>query len=312
MPLSFYLTPLSLMPRRLHSDTIAAAIMWSLAEMGKEEELEDLIRDASLRVSSAFPFVAAEGRRVLFAPKPLIPPPGGEKLEDSTKKKRYKEATYVEVSIFNRLIKGDLTVEKLFEGIGKVYEVREEFIVEGGSIADYAIKTVEVERNRVNRLSGRADDFFLSRGAFYQRGGIYFVVKGSGAWLSAARQALQFLQDRGIGGEISIGYGHFSLAEVKEEDIFDPPREPEASVLLSLYYPKQEEWASIRSSKERLFYSLVRRAGRRRKGLRKGVWLLGEGSVIPLREVEGDHVHTACNPPSVEWGHPLCVGMRWR
>ncbi|MEM4721515.1 MAG: type III-A CRISPR-associated RAMP protein Csm4 [Candidatus Methanomethylicaceae archaeon] len=322
MPAAFYLNPLGFMPREVRSDTIASAVIWSLAEMGRD--VEPLIKDGSLRVSSAMPMLKTQGNeRVLFFPKPKIPPPAKAGSADIDKIKSYKQVSYLQDKIFIDLLSGSLSVWDIVSRIDQNYEVRGQLIAEKGVLENFDLMPWTRVRNAVNRIKGGAENFFTSHGTFYMNAGLFFLLEGSDDWVSSTVLALRFLQDRGIGGEVSIGHGRFNFETYEREiqhrikEIILPSGangegapEDEGAVLLSLYLPKPEEWIKICSRKDRLYYSLCWRAGRRSSGPKKRVLFLEEGSVVPLVKVEGMHEVVAANPPSLEWGHPLFARIR--
>lgn len=305
MPTVFYLTPLGMMPRQLRSDTIAGAVIWALSVMGKD--VDPLIKDQSFRVSSAFPYVVSDGgKKIKLAPKPLIPLKSGDTYRENRSKKAIKKLNFLEIGIFNDLVSGAITASEIVNNIGSTYKIKGNLLLMTETEARFS--SVSRERNTVSRQTYKAEEFFLSYGTVFENSGLYFVVQGSERWIDATKAAIRFLEDRGLGGEISIGQGHFKANWSEEAWPFNEPRDSDSIVNLSLYAPTSAEWNAMCSKKNQLYYSLVRRAGRNSDGtLKKGVYYLGEGSVIPLLEADGRHEYVSEQPKAVAWGHPLYV-----
>lgn len=308
MPTVFYLTPLGTMPRNLSSYTVAGAVIWALSMMG--EDVDSLIQDQSFRVSSPFPyFISEKGERIKLVPKPSLPFRSGRDHKGERNKKAIKKLGYLELGILNDLISGKITYSKIVEETGSRFKIKGNALLINDTAA--RISVVSRERNSINRMTSRAEEFFLSYGAMYENAGLYFIVQGSNRWIDATKAAVRFLEERGIGGEISIGQGHFKAHCLDEEWPFVEPEDPDLIMTLSLYAPTPEEWRAMCKNKDRLYYTLVRRAGRSSDGkLKKSVYFLGEGSIIPLTEANGRHEYVSQNPKAVAWGHPLYLHMK--
>ncbi len=318
MPLIFHLLPLGLMPSQIRSDTIAGAMIWSLAKMG--EDIDGLLEDKTLRVSSGMPYFSWGEHKTYFGPKPPLPTSEAADLESLRKRKELKKAQYVEVQILNRILRGEIGIDDLWNGIGSDYRLREGLVLGREtlqSIKEYegverhiAIRGSERYRNEINRLSSKAESFFASHGYLYGNAGLYFMLEGSSKWKDSAKKAVRFLEDRGIGGEVSIGYGQFKFYGAQEGSPFVDDAKSEGVMTLSLYLPEKQEWEEACKKKEKMYYSLVRRAGMRSDGTpKKEAFFIGEGSVIPLKSAVGRDIDLTKNPRSVAWGHPYLVSM---
>lgn len=317
MPLIFYLTPLSPMPRMIRSDTLAGAIIWSLASMG--EDVAGLLEDKSLRVSSGFPFFELENQRLHFGPKPHIPTSDASGLKELGRRKDFKKASFLEAGILSKILKGEIGIDDLWKNDFE-YRIIDELVIDKelhSSIQKKGklrfVRKKDIDRNEINRLSGKANNFFYSQGYLYVDSGLYFILEGSKEWKRAAEKAIRFLEDRGIGGEVSIGYGRFRYAGSREGSPFESPADYDSILTLSMYLPTQDEWKEASSKESVLFYTLVRRAGIRHDGiLKREVFFIGEGSVIPVRSAVGREETLTESPRSLAWGHPYYAGIRMK
>ncbi|MFQ6056976.1 MAG: hypothetical protein ACE5J3_13470, partial [Methanosarcinales archaeon] len=124
-----YLKPRSAFPYPLHSDTIFGALCVGIQELYGNDKLENLLNNFEnaipFLVSSAFPFIEANNKRVHFFPNPITKPPKLENLEVKKlkKAKAYKKTKYVSEGIFNQIISGKLNAMDLIEGIENRYKV---------------------------------------------------------------------------------------------------------------------------------------------------------------------------------------------
>ena len=315
MPLAFYLLPLGPMPRWIRSDTLAGAIIWSLASMG--EDVAGLVEDKNLRISSGFPFFNIEQKIMHFGPKPRLPISDTSELKGLRNRKEFKKASFLEAGLLNKIIKGEIGIDYLWKKSDIEYKIIDELVIakdlQSGLEKEGKIHFVgkkEIERNEINRFSGKASNFYHSYGYLYCNAGLYFLLEGSEKWKKAAVKAIRFLEDRGIGGEISIGYGRFKFLHAEESSPFEAPVDSDAIMTLSMYLPTQEEWKEASSKESELFYTLVRRAGIRHDGaLKREVLFLGEGSVIPIKSAIGREETLTESPKSLAWGRPYYIGI---
>ncbi|MEN3053011.1 MAG: type III-A CRISPR-associated RAMP protein Csm4 [Candidatus Methanosuratincola petrocarbonis] len=315
MSLIFYLQPIGMMPSQIRSDTIAGAIIWSLAKMGMD--VEELTNDKSLRVSSAYPFIALQNRRVHFGPKPKIPTSEAESFKEMIRRKKFSRIAYFQAEIINRIMRGEFCMDDIWRNDAEFRNFGG-FLVEHstyciikpmftGAVTYFASR----ERNEINRISGKADNFFISYGYEYRNAGLYFLLEGSQRWRSEAVKGIRFLEERGIGGDISIGCGRFKFLGVNEGSPFNNPPEHDSIMTLSLYSPSQQEWSKACERNSKMFYSLVRRAGRSTDGnLKREAFFLGEGSIIPISSAEGTDVDLGTGgTKSLAWGRPFWIGF---
>lgn len=263
----------------IHSDTLYSVIFQTLLRMYGTIDKGEL----SIRLTSAFPFVGS----LYYLPKPGIRPPGIENAELPTEyAKEIKSASYVTVDLFRKWIGGEaLDFEALRDSQQELKR---------------HIKVSVRPRVTVDRVCSDTALYFEGS-TFYRRGqaGLYFLVQcGEKEW-EMIRRAFVFLQEEGIGGERSLGYGKFKVEFLED---FELPSidDGEKYVTLSLYHPQSGD--EIKDAA--LSYQLVQRCGwsiiEGRHVLQKKVLMFAEGSVFS-REVEGDIVDVS----PLQGAHPV-------
>lgn len=275
------LKPLSLfkgstLPR---SDTIFGGICWGLSILYSENLLVEVLqsfRDEKppFLISSAFPWK----RDTYFLPKPLtgsIDP--GNSPEEIKKAKALKKIQYLSSDLFNRLINGE-PYEKIY---GNIKE--EDYLKK--------LKFEDIPHNTINRLSDNSEHIFYSQEGFVQDGGIYFFINIFKESLERKLTgAINWLCERGIGGDSSTGKGHFT-AEFIDKEIIKEPENPDRAINLSLLYLNKEDKTLMKSEKEKCSYEPVKRKGRIESAYspstdiwKKTVLMLKEGSLLPVKE----------------------------
>jgi CRISPR-associated protein Csm4 len=230
-------------------------------------------------ISSAFPFLHHDGLRVRLYPKPLIPELRSEQVKSlaererqrysalrlfqqataavSEKAKRVKDATYVSEELFTQLVRRQTDAchlcERLVERGSDDADIlrwgsalithRERSRVQAQELHAFAAEG-DVQRNEIERIAlataeGRlffTHEMFLHR----EQAGLWFVLRTDDRNLITP--LLRYLADTGIGGERSVGKGHFDipLEEIHELDL---PRadQPNCFVTLSRYIPTDGE-----------------------------------------------------------------------
>jgi len=252
----------------VHSDTLYSVIFQTLLRMYGPIEKDEL----SLKITSAFPFIG----NVYYLPKPGINPPGIENAELPTEyAKEIKSVSYITVDLFQKWIEGETPDFEALRNSQK--ELKKH------------IRISVRPRVTVDRVCCDTTLYFEGS-TFYRRGhaGLYFLLQCSEREWEMIRKAFVFLQEEGIGGEKSLGYGKFKVEFLED---FDLPSidDGEKYVTLSLYHPKSCDELKDAA----LSYQLVQRCGWSiidgRHALQKKVLIFAEGSVFS-REVEGDIV----------------------
>lgn len=266
-----YLKPRSLFPT-LHSDTIFGALFSATKEIYPENflnMLDDFKRgNPPFLVSSAFPYLQAEDQEVRFFPKPLLEP---EKHGDMEVSKKIKKARYVEESIFTSWIR---------EGEKEVSRKMEEYHLQDGLLFtktlkyDFRFDADTIPRNTINRVTNTSENIFYSSGVIMKGLGLFFMIRFlEEGYEDIIEGCMRFLKDRGFGGNISVGKGHFDY-EISQENIFSP--DGKTFISLSRYIPLIKELDSMGDD---LWYELGSKRGRSASGsLRKEVKFFREGS----------------------------------
>ncbi len=307
--LRVFLEPRSLFPSEVHSDTVAGALIQAYCELYGAEEADALVKDEGFRVSSCFPFVKDEDERHVFYPKPLLEP-GNMGRDDPNyldKRKRYRKAGFVHEEIFEAMVEKRLEERDIIGGIDRVYQIKARVIYPGELELDFGVVHDFIPHNTINRLTSQSMEFFYREGVRYNNSGMYFILAADSADTERKlRGAMEFLSDRGLGSDVSVGGGQF---RVEVEDFKGLREDGDARVLLSLYNPSPEELKAIdlRSS----YYSLEIRRGVTGTGwLRRSVMMFTPGSVLRTEaDLRGRVLMVSEDPPNVEWGLYMGVGM---
>jgi CRISPR-associated protein Csm4 len=311
------------------SDTIFGAICWGVAFLYGNERLEtNLLKPFDKRlppflISSTFPFVRCADRVIRYLPIPLLPSPVHEILEfeELKRSKLLKEAHWITAGIFSDFLHGELSYEKLRDELcllddsdQRRYVLHDSIIVERTLINELSDKlrihpTIVVEmltclykpgdamHNSIDRLQGTVGEgalYYNPHNYFSPDTGCYFLLKVIDEdILEILIPALRFLEDRGIGGEVSTGQGEFDL-EIIPEKLYTEPESGNAVVILSLCHPLPEQLSQIMESNISC-YQVERRKGMIESAFFEGknLWKMTllnfkEGSLLP--------------PPKDYWG----------
>jgi len=286
-----YLTPKSLFPTSLPSNTIFGAICIGLKEIYGDEELKKMLALFSegtipFILSSAFPFVGDSKDKHHFFPKPIDEPFEGTITDYLDQAKRFKKARYVHQSVFNAWINGTLSELDIIKDFDKKYHVSGVLLTHKEEMdLDFGLIVADTPHNVLNRLSNKSENFYYSTGAYYRNAGLFFLIKFlDESYRSKIMAALRFIEDRGFGGDISSGRGQFELNFVESTELIKEPEEADAFTTMSLYSP-DNEFNSL--DKNRIWYELTKIQGRSSDGrMKKSVFMFKEGSTFPLLNLE--------------------------
>lgn len=272
------------------SDTLFAAMVMAWKWQGSLEArlAQCLSQPASFQITSAFPR-AGDVR--------LLPMPLGLRLnlgQHSLIGKARKRIRWVSEGVFKRMIAfGDLSSEltpESFAQAGAVWLLRDESrkVREQLKQPEDPLKFWEDGTNprvSIDRVSSASNFFETAQIRFAAGCGLWFAVTGEWAW---AEQALQQLQDSGLGGMRSVGHGAFSFASA---DVSPWPAAPgDYAVLLSRFAPATpDEMREVLYAPHSAF-SLVTVGGwcnddAGKAWRRKHVRMVAEGSLIGKRAV---------------------------
>lgn len=279
----------------LHSDTIFGAIIYSLDQL-YPEEMEDLIspfltREPPFLVSSSFPFIQNDKNYLRFYPK-IIEEPGYYKPENIKKLKRIR---FIEESIFKKWAAGELNEEKIIESF---YITQDGYVFENKPSIRLGETEVFIPHNRINRLNSTSDAIFYSKAKAYHNMGKFFLIKFyEKSYKKYIRTALNFLSDRGFGGDISVGYGSFYY-EINKNSLKDC--NGDRFVTLSRYIPHDDE---IKLLKKDSWFEIGSKRSRGPDGeIRKQVRFFKEGSTFRNHEKEIYGRVVRVGDPAIEYG----------
>lgn len=241
----------------IHSDTIFNAIINAYSLMHAENETNEFLGSfENVKLTSAFPFWKSE----LLFPRPRIRPNANEKimLEHS---KKIKKTEFVSKKFFEKMINGEPFNE---EEIG-------ELVKEKRFYKEYQIPKVYLDRE-----TKKSDFFFISAIKFEENCGLWFAVGCENGIYKDILSCLRLLQDEGFGGRRTWGHGLFEF----EQDNIDLrlPSTPELFVLLSLFYPNENEKTLF--GEKSASWDFVLRGGYRQMERKPRIRLIKEGSVF--------------------------------
>lgn len=304
MPEIIYLKPKSLFPSIIHSDTLMGAICYGISEIFGKEEVKEFIekKEPSVLITSAFPFVEKNGEKVHFFPK-LIVKPGRLSTDFLREMKKFKKASFMHEDIFNKWVNGDVSEGDLIKGMKDKYEVKSGILSPKNSGMDFNIRTIDRTHNLLNRLTSQSQEFFYTTNASFENAGLFFMIEYTDrSQKNKIESALRYLEDRGIGGDISSGSGQFELELGGECMIIHEPKNGKYFTTLSLYSPSNE-LDSFDESK--MYYERLRREGKSRDGImKKEITMFNHGSTFPAisKKYPGKVEYVRNDPPMIEWG----------
>jgi len=342
------------------SDTLFAALVDAFARGGGDpEDLVALFPgadggasgDPPFLLTSAFPFAGA----VRFFPMPV--PLQRFFTEEMLKERRkeLKRVRFVSESLFRRMLEGETMDGWLFpeseqaEPATGVALQRGIFWLTVEEVAGlpksmrrpsgrrHALRYVRVyavqqtPRVAVDRVSSASDIFHTGRVSLAPYCGLWFGV----AWRrpevpvgerevtvsQAFGQALALLQDDGLGGERSAGYGAFDCVETGASIILSDPRPGGLALLLSRYRPRQAELPDALTGNG-TSYALTSVAGWLRSWgaasqRRRRLWLVDVGGIVrtvglgpwgDLVDVRPIYSSPAGELPHPVWRYGLALG----
>jgi CRISPR-associated protein Csm4 len=272
------------------SDTLFGALCWGIRWTHGEPALLGFLEacdrgDPPFVLSSVFPFAEGEKEPVYYLPRPLHWPaaPPGRDLESLSRAKRVRRVAYCSQSVFIQVVSGRPPALESLDDPG-------DGCLAAPGEAVPALQDVDVDRNAINRVTGAVQEgrLFFGQETGIARGGAYFMIRMRDA---AARPlvdaALRFMEDRGIGGDASVGRGQVRVA-VEEGDLL--PESPTAPrhVTLSLLHPSPADRDHLAAVAGSSAYRLVKRKGRveslyapTEQPWKTTLVMLAEGSVFP-------------------------------
>jgi len=230
--------------KRIHSDTLYAAIMHAWSMLGKNEWIS---KDPPFTISSLFPFATdINSNFIYFFPKPYVLP-----IKEEDKKpeiaKKFKKVQYLDKNYFEKLLNGvydpspeSLKGEYLTDKIFKFNNERDSNLVNNENKYEI-IKSQIVPRIKWNRKENEESEPFYMEKLFFDEGtGFWFIIFfESNEILDRFEIALNLLSDEGLGTDRNVGNGKFNFeSDVIELNI---PEESNYCINLSLYCPESYE-----------------------------------------------------------------------
>lgn len=103
---------------------------------------------------------------------------------------------------------GEQDIIRSFES----YAVKDRLLFKKDLELDFRIDDVETPHNVINRVSTMSEGIFYRSGRIYRNSGLYFLINfHDSSYKDMVLAALRLLEDRGVGGNISSGFGSFNM-----------------------------------------------------------------------------------------------------
>jgi CRISPR-associated protein Csm4 len=240
-----------------HSDTLFSALILNLAKISSDAFVEDMMKEFSAGkppfiITSAFPFAGA----VSFFPLPMnvADIKSKDKGKHASSAKDLKKISFVSEEIFRKflvdrsVIQDFLTDENILKG-GLLISVEEKQKLPT-EIEDGTVNIFDTHEKRprvtIDRKMNKSNLYFTGSVRFAPECGLWFGVKWQKAdsrWKNYLPLLLTVLEDEGIGGERSSGFGQVKITSW--QDITLPDAAAKSWVTLSRYLPKSEELAAL-------------------------------------------------------------------
>ena len=242
--------------RTIHSDTLYAALISSLAKAGHSIPQDG---DLGFTVSSLFPYFQKnkDSAPVYFLPIPLHHKQA--EIADPTMLKKVKRVQWVDSSLYGKVLAG----HSLFEGTDNYSRIQDSYLSDV-QLPEDANGSREFVRSEVSQrvtLSSRtgeedAKPYYTDKILFRHHAGLYFLAEGETALLD---EALAILSSEGIGTDRNVGFGFFDFT--KASFIIDLPARANYQLTLSLLIPASKEQMEMLMNSKRVAYDFMRRGG---------------------------------------------------
>lgn len=230
------LSPLSSFSRFPTSDTLFGAICWGIKRLYNESKLVEILESFQEKptfvITSSFPYVECNGNPLSFYPKPITPGLSASDIEDMvqskkdkkekveiiTQYKKFKKAELVSLSIFNRIVKA-ISEKALFQEFyskdiileGKLLMTKKE--CEDFNTARPLFQKELVQKNAIDRLTMSTGEeghtFYQEEYYASQTLKLHFLMKTD--VIEFFKPVFRYLEDKGIGGNRSVGKGRFRI-----------------------------------------------------------------------------------------------------
>ncbi|OYT33599.1 MAG: type III-A CRISPR-associated RAMP protein Csm4 [Candidatus Aenigmarchaeota archaeon ex4484_52] len=235
--------------------------LYLLDETKAEQFKQDSI-NKQIKISSAFPIKD----NIYFFPMPILNYEYSKKLSNKieaegtpnktfNKLKKIKKIQYISKSIFEELINKNYDLEQLEEKINIIEKPKkkinlneletekwhlikkylitfDEFKEEKPIDNIPQIKPMDMPRNELNRYNLNSNIFY-SPATIYKNCELYFLAKTNNEeQLQLIKFALNFLQDRGLGQDNSVGFGQFKFEKTNEFKLKEPDKTDKIKIIL--------------------------------------------------------------------------------
>jgi CRISPR-associated protein Csm4 len=281
----FILKPIGYFSTELSSFTIFGALCWAVRYLYGEEKVLELIRlvkDKKFLLSSAMPWI--DGKDYIF--KPILKPEHIKKedigIEDEGKFrnfiKKFRKLSFVPFDTLIKVTEGEIKSDRdLMISLKK--EIDKEI-----SLFSF-LSLPHAKLNRITNSTSEGGEFYFEESLFFKFK-IYFLaaVKDENHIDGIIAPSLKLLQDWGIGGNRSIGFGSFSF-EVKRTEEFEKFINQKGRKFITLSPVVATDRIDYRES----FYDIKTYKGAIESGYKEFLWkprifYLKGGSLIKLKE----------------------------
>ncbi len=211
----------------LQSDTLTAALAAIRAQQGKTDDVKEFL--SSFALSSAFPF----WKDCLFLTKPQgkinVSIDGQEEHEY---RKKLKKVQFVELPLWNKLIKGEQCKVSSKQVNGSFLAAKTDVPV--------FFKSEVKERVAVSRNGKDAVPFFFDWKYFDKEAGLFCITDAKGELLKEIISLFEQLGEYGIGTDRNCGGGKFTV-DASQKICIDSVQDADSQMLLSMYLPEDNE-----------------------------------------------------------------------
>ncbi len=268
-----------------HSDGVFSALFNALVLLFPDK-IDEIREDLeSVKISSAFPFFEDE----IFLP--AFPTVFLNQEDFADCRKKVKKLEFFPKSYFERIAKGEILkredCEFMYRHTKEVYKIR------------------YITRNRINRLTGKTGSLDEETaeevgGGLYTIGALEFLRKDAGLYFAIdcdekifkryIEPALKLLQDQGVGGDHTVGFGRFKY-RVDEVNL-NLPSSTKTFLSISSVLPTQDDIEKMKNFPE-LRWDFVMRGGypffsfsKKIKARKPRFMMVKEGSILP-KNIQG-------------------------
>ncbi|MDR0912824.1 MAG: type III-A CRISPR-associated RAMP protein Csm4 [Methanobrevibacter sp.] len=304
-----YIEPKSTLPL-LSSDKLAGSIVYGISELFPEK-INDIVNDFKklnhpFIVSSGFPYIKTAKKIIRFFPKPIQKPlkPEDRKKFDNIEKeieyfKKSKELGAIEFLdeiTFYEIINGKITNLELFD----LMEQKQYFIKNNRFLLckdnNEMVKDVSISyskeikpHNSINRIIQHTKPFYFEGHRFHENNGIFFLIKFRDENIKdIVLSSLKFLEDRGLGSNISSGSGHFKIGKIEIDTELEKnvTNNGQFYLLLSRFIPNKYDIEHLKNHISDSLYDIDFKQGRIMKNsiFKNKIRFFKEGSVFPVNK----------------------------